>query len=433
MTCAMLHKTRHDTHPADTSLGRGLEQAFGVFNQVSEQLTTAYHALEERTARLNAELAAARSERLQQLAEKERLANRLEALLNALPAAVVVLDGAGRVAECNPAAREFLGEPLIGQRWAEVFARAFVPHLAEHQELCLRDGRRVHMSQSTLGAEPGHILLFKDVTETRALQERLNHHQRLSAMGEMTAALAHQIRTPLAAALLYSAQLVNPNHSAPEVARYAGKIQSRLHHLETLTNDMLLFARGNSGGEVETVPVADLLCDLQQALETYIAGGQCTLNIVDETHNVLLHGHRQALLSALQNLAVNAMQACGAGARLILTAHSTTDADGYPLVHLALTDNGPGVAAELRERIFEPFFTTRSDGTGLGLAVVQSIAHAHHGSVRVEPAAGTGSIFILSLPVIFTPEILSSGNDAVIPHIHPPRRLSSKGAARSAS
>lgn len=432
MTCAMLRKTRHDTHPADTSPSRGLEQAFGVFNQVSEQLTAAYHALEERTARLSAELAAARSERLRQLAEKERLANRLEALLNALPAAVVVLDGAGRVGECNPAAREFLGEPLIGERWAEIFARVFVPRLAGHQELCLRDGRRVHMSQSTLGAEPGHILLFKDVTETRALQERLNHHQRLSAMGEMSAALAHQIRTPLAAALLYSAQLVNPSHSAPEVARYAGKIQSRLRHLETLTHDMLLFARG-SGGEVETVPVAGLLHDFQQALETHIASGQCTLSLVDETHNVLLHGHRQALLSALQNLAVNAMQACGAGAQLSLAARSTTDAQGYPQVLLALTDNGPGVAAELRERIFEPFFTTRTDGTGLGLAVVQSIAHAHHGSVRVEPAAETGSTFILSLPVIFTPEILPSGNDTVIPNIYPHKRLSSKGAARSAS
>lgn len=429
----MQSEIQHNTHLSDTPYSRGLEQAFGIFNQVSEQLTTAYHALEERTARLNTELAAARSERLQQLAEKERLANRLETLLNALPAAVVVLDGAGRIGECNPAARDFLGEPLVGQCWAEVFERAFVPRLVEHQEFSLRDGRRVHMSQSTLGAEPGQILLFKDVTETRVLQERLNHHQRLSAMGEMTAGLAHQIRTPLAVALLYSAQLLNPSHGTQEVARYAGKIQDRLRHLETLVNDMLLFARGGTGGDVETVTVEALLSGFSQAMEAYTSTGECALTIVDETHNALLHGHQQALLSALQNLATNAMQACGTQTQLVLAARCSVDAKGNPQVLLALSDNGPGVPAELRERIFEPFFTTRTDGTGLGLAVVQSIVHAHHGSIRVDSVPGNGSTFTLSLPEIIAPELLSSGIATTVPNINPSPRLSTQGAIRSAS
>ncbi len=406
----MQSERRQDPH--DTSTSRGLEQAFGVFNQISAQLTTAYHALEERTALLNAELAAARSERLQQLTEKERLASRLETLLNALPAAVVVLDGSGCIAECNPVARDFLGEPLVGQRWAKVFDRAFVPRLVEHQELSLRDGRRVYMSQSTLGVEPGRILLFKDVTETRVLQERLDHHQRLSAMGEMTASLAHQIRTPLAVALLYSEQLLNPNHAPQEVGRYAEKIRSRLGHLESLVNDMLLFARAGSGGDVEPLAVGSLLHEFSQAMETYVSTGQCALTIVDETHDALLHGYQQALLSALQNLATNAMQACGEKTQLVLTARSAVDDQGCSQVLLALSDNGPGVPAEVRERIFEPFFTTRSDGTGLGLAVVQSIVHAHHGSVQLESVPGKGSTFTLRLPVISAPEAMASGTQA---------------------
>ncbi|MDP1708489.1 MAG: ATP-binding protein [Gammaproteobacteria bacterium] len=402
-------QSEHRQDPHDSSTNRDLERAFGIFNQLSTQLTTAYQALEERTARLNAELAAARSERLQQLAEKERLASRLETLLNALPAAVVVLDGSGCIAEYNPVACDFLGEPLMGRRWAEVFDRAFVPRLVEQQELSLRDGRRVHMSQSTLGAEPGRILLFKDVTEARVLQERLGHHQRLSAMGEMTASLAHQIRTPLAVALLYSEQLLNPGHAPQEVRRYAEKIRSRLHHLEALVNDMLLFARDGSGGEVEPLPVGSLLHEFSQAMETYISAGQCSLTIVDETHNTLLHGYQQALLSVLQNLATNAMQACNGKAQLALGARSVVDGQGYPQVLIALSDNGPGVPVEIRERIFEPFFTTRCDGTGLGLAVVQSIVHAHHGSVRLESVPGKGSTFILSLPVFSPGEAMASG------------------------
>lgn len=420
-----------DTSAFNTSNRRGLEQAFGVFNQISAQLTTAYHALEERTARLNAELAEARSERLQQLAEKERLANRLEALLNALPAAVVVLDGAGYIVECNPAARDLLVEPLVGQHWPQVFERAFVPRLAGHQEFSLRDGRRVHMSQSTLGAEPGRILLFKDVTEARLLQERLGYHQRLSAMGEMTASLAHQLRTPLAVALLYSEQLLNPAHGAQEVVRYAEKIRSRLCHLETLANDMLLFARGGSGGDVETLSIGALLDDFTQAMETSTSAGKCTLTIVDETHDSLLHGYQQALLSALQNLATNAIQSCGAGAQLALTARSAVDKQGSPRILLVLSDNGPGIPEEMRERIFEPFYTTRSDGTGLGLAVVQSIIHAHHGSVWVESVLGKGSTFTLSLPAISASDAMSSGTHTMTLNTTASPSHLSKAATRS--
>ena len=104
-----------------------LENAFSVFNQLSDHLSSSYQALEERISALNEELAAARSERLRQLAEKERLANRLSQLLAALPAGVVVLDGSGVVQECNRAAVDLLDEPLKGELWRDIINRAFDP------------------------------------------------------------------------------------------------------------------------------------------------------------------------------------------------------------------------------------------------------------------------------------------------------------------
>ena len=384
--------------PAPIHQTQGLEDAFHVFTQVSEQLNASYIVLENRVAQLTDELAAARSERLLQLAEKERLANRLTHLLNVLPAGVVVLNGAGRIQEYNPLAVSLLGEPLLGLNWAAVAARVFAPQLGEGQELILRDDRRVSLSASSLGTEPGQILLLRDVTELHALQEGLSRHQRLSAMGEMAAALAHQIRTPLSAALLYTSQLVSPQHDSLDYRQYAGKVLSRLRHLERLVNNMLVFAKGGHFGADE-IEVAVLMQDLQQAMDAPLAVAECRLEILNEAPKATLHGNREALLSALQNLANNAMQACGKGGRLVLLAQTVSDPDGGEAIALLLSDNGPGIPDAVQERIFEPFFTTRPQGTGLGLAVVQAIVRAHQGVVWVESEPGQGSTFGLRLPL----------------------------------
>ncbi|MCL5801982.1 MAG: ATP-binding protein [Gammaproteobacteria bacterium] len=385
------------TH-APTHHSQGLEDAFHVFTQVSEQLSASYLVLENRVAQLTDELAAARSERLLQLAEKERLANRLTHLLTVLPAGVVVLNGAGRIQEYNPLAVSLLGEPLLGLNWAAVAARVFAPELGEGQELLLRDGRRVSLSTSSLGTEAGQILLLRDVTELHALQEGLSRHQRLSAMGEMVAALAHQIRTPLSAALLYTSQLASPQHDNTDYRQYAGKVLSRLRHLERLVNDMLVFAKGGHFGADE-IEVAALLQDLQQAMDASLSVAGCRLEVLDEAPEAKLHGNREALLSALQNLVSNAMQACGKGGRLQLLTHIVSDPHGSEAVNVLLSDNGPGIPDALLERIFEPFFTTRAQGTGLGLAVVQAIVRAHQGMMWVESEPGQGSTFGLRLPL----------------------------------
>src|SRR5699024_8827775 len=157
--------------------------------------------------RLSRELAAARDQRLIELAEKERLANRLSHLLAALPAGVIVLDAQGVVQTANPAAAELLGSPLEGIAWPAVYGRAVAGAGGADSELELNGGRRVTLSSCDLGGEPGRILVLQDVTEARALQALADRRRRLSAMGEMAASLAHQIRTPLASALLYVGHL----------------------------------------------------------------------------------------------------------------------------------------------------------------------------------------------------------------------------------
>lgn len=374
-----------------------LHDAFDAFNEVSDQLARSYSQLEARVANLNDELARAQGERVKELIAKERMANRLQSLLTALPAGVVVLDGKGVIQETNPAAVELLGEPLLGQAWRDVIARTFAPRVDDGHDISLRDGRRVNLSTQSLGNEPGQILLLRDVTETRELQERLNRHKRLSDMGEMAATLAHQIRTPLASALLYSSHLLRDDLAAADHRRFVGKLRAGLHQLENQVNDMLMFARGGSTGSDEIV-VGEFLHSLRNSMEAQLerSGGQC--RVEEAAGDISLTGNREALLSAMQNLVNNAIDACGSDCAITLSAQSMQQ-HGMPAVLLSVRDNGPGIEADKLGQVFEPFFTTRSRGTGLGLAVVKAVVHAHNGTVWIESEAGNGSCVKLLIPI----------------------------------
>lgn len=370
-----------------------LEQAFAVFSEMSRQLSDSYRSLAQRTVSLNDELARANGARLEELSAKETLANRLSRLLDALPAGVVVLDGEGEVRDANPAAVALLGSPLNGQTWRDVICRAFAPKPDDGHDVSLANGRRVNVQTCSLGHEPGQLVLLHDVTETRSLYEQLARHQRLTAMGEMAASLAHQIRTPLATAMLYVSSLESRAMPPAGQTRYAGNALASMRYLEKLIADMLAFTRG--GGAVkERLTIDALLSEVKGLTESATASSAARLSVNDESAGAEVYGNREALIGALQNLVINAVQACGPGGEIAVRAQRANDGE----INLLVADNGPGIPEELKERIFEPFFTTRAQGTGLGLAVVHAVMRAHRGTVRVEPRAGGGSTFILRLP-----------------------------------
>ena len=186
-----------------SSKQEALKQAFLQFNQVSFTLSEAYAGLESKVETLTNELTEARSQKLKELEAKEKVTNRLQNLLSALPAAIIVLDGEGVIQQTNPAAEELFESALLEQSWRDVVANAFQPQWDDGHDVTLKNGRCVNISTQPLGSEPGQILLITDVTETRQLQEQIAGFKRVSAMGEMAAAMAHQIRTPLASAMLY--------------------------------------------------------------------------------------------------------------------------------------------------------------------------------------------------------------------------------------
>lgn len=369
-----------------------LEDAFQIFNQVSGQLVDSYHQLQQQVVRLTSELSEARSERLLQLAEKESLANRLVHLLETLPAAVVVLDGDGLVKQINSAAREIFPGIEVNCEWHQIQQRHFKPGQAEGEQWLI-SGRLVSLTQRSLAPESGSILLLLDVTEARQMQERISRKQRLSVMGEMAAQLAHQIRTPLSSALLYTSHLSRDDLSGQQREKFSTRCIERLHHMESQVNDMLSFARG---GQFELTPLSvnELLMELVRNLELLCQEHEAVLEYrIQLDADIRINGNSAALSGALLNVALNALQQNG---RIHLKIYAERQAGN---VRISISDDGAGISVENQQRIFDPFFTTRPDGTGLGLAVVQSVVLSHQGKLTVESTPGEGSCFYILLPL----------------------------------
>ena len=397
----MPHAAQHSSSPdiqgllpsVEQQSRQGLEQAFSLFNQMSSQLTDSYSLLEARVSELKGELAVVSAQRMEELAEKERLANRLQNLLDLLPGGVIVIDEMGRVREANPAARDLLGEPLEGELWRHVIARCFAPREDDGHEISLKDGRRLSIATRSLDAEPGQLVLLNDLTETRHLQDQLARHERLSSLGRMVASLAHQIRTPLSAALIYASHLTDEQLPAATHQRFAGRLKERLHELEHQVRDMLVFARGELPLTDRVTP-PELMQSLQAAAATHIQ--EVNVRWQCDSHLGELLCNRDTLVGALLNLIENATQASGPDARLKVHLYRREHT-----LRLCVSDSGSGIDPVVLQRLGEPFFTTKTNGTGLGLTVVKAVARAHQGELQLHSRLGRGTCALMTLPLFF--------------------------------
>lgn len=363
-----------------------LEEAFALFNQTSNQLTQAYEALQNQVVHLQQQLAQSDS-------EKRRVADRLERLLTLLPAGVIVLNVDNEIIEMNPSAEKILGRDAYGRIWQNVVDEVFLC-TNDAQELITPNQTIFQLSQVPLDTTLGKILLIQDVTSARQLQDHINRHQRLRSMGEMAASLAHQIRTPLAAALLYVSQLNSDQIAEDKRGKFVNKALLSLKHLEGLVKDMLQYAKGGSVGEAE-IEVHELLESLVSSVEQQLQNSDSELMVKTLEPGLVIKGDHDSLMTALQNLIVNAIDVVRMRARIEIDVEVVYQ----DWLDIKVVDQGPGIAPEVQEKIFEPFYTSRAKGTGLGLAVVRTVAEAHGGEVWVESKLGQGAQFGLRLPL----------------------------------
>lgn len=225
--------------------------------------------------------------------------------------------------------------------------------------------------------------------ELRRANDELERSRRLAALGEMAAGIAHEIRNPLGSIGLYAEMLESDLPRGPE-HEVAAKIVRAVHGLDAVVNDVLTFSREMRLAPVEQSSEEAFTGALESCCDVL---GTCAVRVEGDEQ---VHADPNLLQQALVNLIRNAADAVhsrqlGRDERVIsLLARRAMTAEGDPAVALSVSDSGPGIPDELRERMFNPFFTTRAAGTGLGLAIVHRIVDAHGGTVHVRnrPPAG---------------------------------------------
>ncbi|HZP47276.1 MAG TPA: ATP-binding protein [Vicinamibacterales bacterium] len=277
------------------------------------------------------------------------------------------------------------GEPILRRAVRLVQPRHGVSHLGVTASPLFDENGRVH----------GAICLFTDLTAVKDLEEQLRLKESLATVGELTAGIAHEFRNGLATIHGYS-KLLDLDALPPSYRPYVEGIRAETNSLSEVVTNFLNFARPAQ----LTLSHIDLRAICERAADDVRAevrelGGSLELR----GEFAIVDGDEVLLRQAISNLLRNAVEACaGAAARPIIVVHSDIDR-GQHVTRLTVSDNGPGVPADLRDRIFRPFVTSKRNGTGLGLALVQKIVVYHNGRIIALPGSNAGATFQVTLPL----------------------------------
>jgi len=316
------------------------------------------------------------------------------------------------------------GASLVGRPFADVlhqhpdivrvlggaFDMAALPNRAE---LRLKStdtviGYTLSLVRDEAGTTVGAALFFKDLTHVEQIEERERLRDRLAAVGEMAAVMAHEIKNPLAAIEVVAGLLRRKAPDNPDVQALVKDIISEAKMANAIVQEVLAFVRPVRL-QVDRTSLAEAL-----ASALVLADGKATRGsiLVDTTlpdRLPLLGADQHQLTQVFANLLINAYEALDGRGRILVSASlATTAAEGALLpdghqpvdtVVVDVTDDGPGMPPEVAEKIFNPFFTTKAQGSGLGLAIVRKIVDAHEGRIDMTTTNGRGTRFRVTLPV----------------------------------
>ena len=338
---------------------------------------------------------------------------------------VLAITRDGRVAVMNEVAYRIFGLTAsaedIGRPFGEVLhaepdvarvlANAFELHLLPNRaELRLKASRKVigytvsHIRDEN-GTVAGAALFFKDLTKVEELEERERLRDRLAALGEMAAAIAHELKNPLAGIEVTAGLLRRRVPDSPDMQALVGDIISEAKLANAIVLEVLEFVRPIRL-EVERTSIAQVLHDSVRMAEGKVNRGEVEVTMSVEAHLPLIEGDHHQLCRLFTNLFVNALEALDGKGHIAITATAGPMEEDHPgavdarpvrTVTVEVNDDGPGMPPEVIDRIFNPFFTTKAQGSGLGLAIVRKIVDAHEG--RIDVTSDRGTSFRVTLPM----------------------------------
>lgn len=371
---------------------RALACAFEQFTETTKMMEESYRRLEARVQALD-----------QELAEKNRAlaytSDYLCSVLESMSDGVIAVDTAGMLTTFNSAASQVLGysgEEVLGEAFDAVFGREFdAGQGGSVMTLRAKSGRLVSVAErdsplfDRMERRIGTVKVFQDLTEVEALRERIRQQDRLAAIGEMAATVAHEIRNPLGGIRGFAALLGRELADDESRRRLVEKIEVGAKDLERVVNELLEYTR-----PMELRLRSAHLRDVADAAIGFVKleGKAITIrNEVPQALRCMFDPDR--LRQVFLNMLLNAVQSIDKSGDVVISAREDAGE-----ITISLSDTGMGMAPAQVEQVFAPFYTTREKGTGLGLAVASRIVEGHGGRVEVDSVLGQGSTFRVVLP-----------------------------------
>lgn len=341
---------------------------------------------------------------------------------------VIVLDDDGAVTHVNPAAEELAGisrRQAKGARFTDIFKAEVALNemvaktvatgmsVSDHENIVLkRNGKLTPVGVSTspllsaAGDRIGTIVLLRDLTNVRELEEAVRQADRLSSLGALAAGLAHEIKNPLGG-IKGAAQLLEMEFPENEDLReYIRVMLKEVQRVNVIVEELLALA---SPGRLKPAKVNlhRVLSDIVLLQKRVADGRNAVIHQYFDPSIPPILGDESLLTQLFLNLIKNAIEAVGEGGVVKVTSRVLSDYSMTQkgerrarMIAIDVADNGPGIPAEVQEHLFTPFFTTKSKGTGLGLAICQKIVSEHRGMIKVDSAPGRGTLFTVMLPLI---------------------------------
>lgn len=391
-----------------------IREAFELFDQQSRRLQDAYQSLKRDLARSNEALQERNRELIAKIQELRQVSSRLESVIESMTNGLLVVGPDRRIERCNSSAELMLNQSraqieradfnsVVGLEEAhtalEQVLQGGPPTLDRSWLVHHEDGDSCHLlvSLAPVKAPDGHVLgavcNLRDITEIRRLEKKLHSQERLAALGEMAASVAHEIRNPLGTIEGFARLLRRDLSEMPEHLRLAERIVEGAQNLNYVISNLLTYARPMRL-HMTSVPVAHLLAACRDTLCDRGARAGVDIILPELAPDLVVNGDERQLAQMLLNLGINAIEACRSNSGQIkIEAHG-----GKHSVVLRVCDNGCGMDAEQMEKVFDPFFTSKEGGTGLGLSLTRKIVDAHGGDIAVESKPNQGSVFTVTLP-----------------------------------
>jgi PAS domain S-box-containing protein len=369
-----------------------LAQALEVFTKTTQKMEEAYRRLETRLTDLDREL----NEKNRELAVTS---DYLNSLLLSMSDGVIAVDTENKVTHFNHASGKILGydaHNVVGRYFHDVFDRDFdAPKMPGAMELRAKSKRLVPVNErdsiiTNHNNEPlGKVKTFQDLSELTALREQVRQIDRLAAIGEMAATVAHEIRNPLGGIRGFATLLAQDIDPDDPRLRMVNKILDGTESLDKVVNELLEYTRPV---ELELRP-----CSARETINgalPFLNGQFENIKIKNDINpdlNVLVDPNK--MRQVILNILLNAIQSIKENGAINIAASAAASA-----VFITIQDNGCGMDKLALDQIFSPFYTTKEKGTGLGLAICHKIVEGHGGTIEAQSRPDKGTKIIVRIP-----------------------------------